>query len=69
MEAWTWGLVLKPLIAVLLFVGLFGGAKLIAKLIYWLLPDGKLKRELFKTGVNDPDPKQRPILPGQKSDR
>jgi hypothetical protein len=53
MEGWFYGMVLKPLIAVVLFVGLFGLAKLLATGIKHLLPEGRLKRELFATTVDE----------------
>lgn len=61
MESWGWGLALKPFIAVLLFVALFGGAKLIAWLIHKVMPDSRLKRELFATTPDE--------LPAARSDR
>lgn len=69
MEAWAWGLVFKPLIAVALFVALFGGAKLIAWAIYHLMPKSRLRAYLFKTSVSDSDPAPPRILPARKSDR
>lgn len=61
MEGWFYGLALKPLIAVVLFVGIFGGAKLIAKLLKKVLPEGRLKRELFATTTAE-------LRPGRGSD-
>ena len=49
MEGWFYGMLLKPLIAVVLFVGLFGLAKLLAMAIKRFMPEGRLKRELFAT--------------------
>lgn len=49
MEAWTWGLLLKPLIGIVIVAGLVFGAKAVAWVIYKLMPDCKLKRELFRT--------------------
>lgn len=69
MEAWAWGLLLKPLIAVVLFVGLFGGAKLIAWVIHRVMPDSKLKRELFRTEASPPAPTPPQTLPARKDGR
>lgn len=53
MEAWAWGLLLKPLIGIVLVAGLLLSSKFIARLIYWVLPDSRLKRELFRTTASD----------------
>lgn len=70
MDAWLAGLAVKPLIGIALVVGLLVAARLGAWVVFWLLPDGNLKRELFRTSVNDSGPPRRPrLLPGQKADR
>lgn len=69
MEAWTWGLVLKPLIAVVLFLVVFGGARLLALAIYRVLPDSKIKRELFRTKPSDSDQPPSQTLPARKDGR
>lgn len=65
MDAWLWGLMLKPLIAVALFVLLFGGARVLAWLVYWLLPKGPLKVRLFRIDASGSDPPPPPILPAR----
>jgi hypothetical protein len=65
MEGWFYGLALKPFIAVALFVLLFGGARVLAWVVYWLLPRGKLKTWLFRVDASGSDPPPPPILPAR----
>ncbi len=48
MSSWTWALLFKPFIGIVLFVAVFGGAWLIAKLLKPLFPACRLKDELFR---------------------
>lgn len=48
MEPWGWALLLKPVIGLAMIVAVFGGARLLAWLLWHVIPDGKIKRELFR---------------------
>lgn len=68
MDPWTTALLLKIPIGIVLFVLLFGGARLIAWAVYWLLPKSRLKTWLFRvddSGGNPPPPK---LIPRRKQD-
>ena len=67
MESWAWGLALKPLIGIVLIVGLVLLARYGAWLVWHLLPDGKVRRYLFMASTDGSAPK--PLLPGQKGGR
>jgi hypothetical protein len=49
MGTWAWGLALKPVVGVLIFLAVFGSAKVISWCIYRLMPDSRLRRYLFLT--------------------
>lgn len=44
---WLAGLMLKPVLGILLLLFLFGSARIVAWLLWWFLPSGKLKNSLF----------------------
>lgn len=47
MTGWGWALLLKPLVAILLFVAVFGSAHLLMRAVRRFVPDGWVKRWLF----------------------
>lgn len=65
MEPWGWALLLKPVIGLVMIVVIFGGARLLAWLLWYVIPDGKIKRELFRkerdgaSPANLPEPRKR----------
>jgi hypothetical protein len=69
MEGWLLGLVVKPFIGIAFLLGLVVAARLVAWLLYWLIPDCKLKRELYRTSVTDPTLRRPRLLPARKADR
>lgn len=48
MDSFGWAMLLKPIIGLGLLLAVFGSARLLAWVIWRILPDGKLKRELFR---------------------
>jgi hypothetical protein len=69
MSAWLTALVLKPFIGLAILLGLVFTARLVAWGLYWLLPDGKLKRRLYETSASDCSPRPPRLLPGRKGVR
>lgn len=49
MSSTFWAMALKPLIAIAFIAGLVYGARAIAWLLWWVIPDSRLKRELFRS--------------------
>lgn len=47
MEPWLISLLLKPVAGILILVVFFGLARLFAVFIWWVLPAGRIKNELF----------------------
>lgn len=58
-------MLLKPVIGLAMIVVIFGGARLLAWLLWHVIPDGKIKRELFRkeppsvSAANLPQPRER----------
>jgi hypothetical protein len=48
-----WAMALKPFIGIVFLVVLFGSARLLAHLAYFLIPECRLKRELFAQSVSE----------------
>lgn len=69
MEAWLTALVMKPFIGIALIFGLLISARLVAWLIYWMLPEGPLKLRLFRTSMDDSVTPPFRFLPGRKAGR
>lgn len=68
MDPWMTALLLKIPIGIVLFVLLFGATRLLAIAVYWLLPNGKLKRELFRVEAGDAIPPPPKLIPRRKAD-
>jgi hypothetical protein len=68
MDPWLTALLLKFPLGVLMFVLLFGGARILALVVYWLLPRGRLKTWLFRVDDSGRDPPPPKLIPRRKAD-
>lgn len=48
MDSFGWAMLLKPVIGLVMLVALFGSARLLAWLLWYVIPDGNVKRTLFR---------------------